>query len=124
MSGRGPHVMDVRSNFKRGARIVQIPVEWPAREGTVLKVKSRMSGAAVLIGWDDGRLDWIESADLGPLRISLVSEDEMEREPMTGPLETLLSKFIEGDSKVRHAPTTTPVRSTSGRVLTFPKGNP
>lgn len=126
MSGRGTHLMDVRSNFKRGARVVQIPLEWPAREGTVLKVKSGIPGGAVLIGWDDGRLDWIGSADLGPLRISLVSDDGTEREPTTGPLETLLSKFIGGDSEeVRHAPATTPERSTSGRVLTFsPKGRP
>jgi len=53
--------------------------------------------AAVLVRWDDGRRDWIEEADFGPLRISLISDDGTMAEPKAGPLETLLWRFMGGE---------------------------
>jgi len=51
------------------SRVIQIPHEWPERYGTVLEVKDGTASAGVLIGWDDGRRDWIESEDFRQLRI-------------------------------------------------------
>jgi hypothetical protein len=74
-------------------RVIQIFAEWPARNGTVLKARS----AAVLVGWGDGRLDWIKEADFGRLGISLIDDDGTMFDPKPGPLETLLARFMEGD---------------------------
>jgi hypothetical protein len=97
MSVRAPHLsgMDTR---KPGDRVIQIPVEWPARHGTVLEVKAGTSPAEVLIGWDDGRRDWIENEELRPLRIWFIDEDGTEVEPRPGPLETQLSKFLGNEA--------------------------
>jgi hypothetical protein len=82
--------MDTR---KPGDRVIQIPLEWPARYGTVLEVKAG-TPAEVLIGWDDGRRDWIENEDLRMLRIWFIDEDGASAEPRPGPLETQLSTFL------------------------------
>ena len=82
---------------RRGDRVIQIPVDWPARYGTVLEVKADTPPAEVLIGWDDGRQDWIENEDLHPLRIWFIRDDEPEFELKAGPLETHLSGFMGGD---------------------------
>ncbi len=95
MSGRGTQVTGVRTLFEPGTRVVQIPVEWPAREGTVLDVNPDVSAAAVLVGWDDGRQDWIEDKDLRALRIWFIGDEPM-REVEPGPLEIHLSKFMGG----------------------------
>jgi hypothetical protein len=81
---------------RKGDRLIQIPLEWPARYGTVLDVNSDVRPTAVLIGWDDGRRDWLEDEDLRPLRIWFIS-DEPIREVKAGPLEVHLAGFLGGD---------------------------
>ena len=93
MSVRVPHLVAM-STRRPGGRVIQIPVEWPARYGTVLEVKAGVPPAEVLIGWDDGRRDWIEDEDLVPLRIWFIDEDGTYGEPRPGPLETQLSTFL------------------------------
>lgn len=58
----------------RGNRIVQIPLEWPMRYGTVLSVSADNPPTATLIGWDDGRQEWIRDEDFVPLRIWLICD--------------------------------------------------
>ncbi len=94
LSGRRTQIEGVR-NGDPGARVIQIPLEWPAREGTVVEVDSDVPPAAVLIEWDDGRRDWIEDADVRALRIWVISDEPM-RELTAGPLEIQLSKFMGG----------------------------
>ena len=82
---------------RHGDRAIQIPLEWPARYGTVLEVDSGTPPTAVLVGWDDGRQDWIEDEDIRPLRIWFISDDGTEVEPRPGPLELQLSRFMGTD---------------------------
>jgi hypothetical protein len=77
-----------------GSRVIQIPLEWPAREGTVLELNSAEPSTSVLIGWDDGRQDWIKNEDIRPLRVWFIS-DEPIRELMPGPLEIHLARLME-----------------------------
>ena len=58
----------------RGSRIVQIPLEWPMRHGTVVGVSDDDPPAAFLIGWDDGRQEWIRDEEFVPLRIWLICD--------------------------------------------------
>ena len=51
-----------------GDRVVQIPLDWPSRQGTVEKVEDQ----SILIAWDDGRIGWIHEADFIPDRIWLI----------------------------------------------------
>jgi hypothetical protein len=114
-AGDEPETSVVEKRHEPGDRVFQIPLEWPARCGAVLD----MNSDAVLIGWDDGRREWIEDEDIRPLRIWFIGDAPM-REPKAGPLEIQLSKFMGGDpQEARRAPETRE-RSTSGRVLTFP----
>ena len=58
----------------RGNRIVQIPLEWPMRYGTVLSVSADDPPTAFHIGWDDGRQGWIRDEKFVPLRIWLIGD--------------------------------------------------
>ncbi len=89
---------------RQGDRVIQIFVEWPERFGTVLKVEAAASQNAVIIGWDDGRQDWIEEEDLGPLRIWLIRDDERKRELTRGPLELHLARFMEAEAVLPNTP--------------------
>lgn len=82
---------------RRGSRVIQIPVEWPAREGTVLELNSAAPATSVLIAWDDGRQDWIDVVNIRSLRIWFISDERM-RELKAGPLQVQLSKFMEADA--------------------------
>jgi len=77
-----------------GCRVVQIPVEWPSRYGTVLEVSKDASPTALLIGWDDRRRDWIENKDLRALRVWFINEGAPARELTPGPLELQLARFL------------------------------
>ncbi len=81
---------------RQGSRVIQIPLEWPARDGTVLDVDRDESRAAVLIAWDDGRQEWIDIEEIRPLRIWFVS-DEPIHQLMPGPLEAQLAGFMEAE---------------------------
>jgi hypothetical protein len=54
-----------------GDRVVQIPLEWPMRYGTVIE----SIDAAAHIAWDDGRREWIHEDDLESRGIWLVSPE-------------------------------------------------
>jgi hypothetical protein len=96
MSGRVSHLLNMGTR-RRGERLIQIFPEWPARYGTVLEVGSGARRTAVLVEWDDGRQDWIHTADFRRRRILFVSDDKRAFEPKAGPLETLLSRYMGGD---------------------------
>lgn len=88
----------------RGSRVIQIPVEWPERYGTVLDVNAGTRPTSVFVGWDDGRQDWIEDEDIGLLRIWFISEDEPKGELMPGPLELQLARFMGASPRDRGCP--------------------
>jgi hypothetical protein len=88
--------VDKRLRPLRGSRVVQIPLVWPARYGTVLEVKAGVPPAEVLIGWDDGRQDWIEDEELRASRIWLIAHEPVH-ELKAGPLEVQLAGFMKGD---------------------------
>jgi len=92
MSVRAHHHCTVDTR-RPGDRVIQIPPEWPGRCGTVLEVRGTPP-AEVLIGWDDGRRDWIEDEDLSSLRIWFIDEDGTTAEPRPGPLEMQLFTFL------------------------------
>ena len=96
MSVRMSHLSTMGTR-RRGERIIQIFPEWPARYGTVLEVGSGARRTAVLVEWDDGRQDWIHTAEFRRLRILFVSDEKPAFEPKAGPLETLLSRYMGGD---------------------------
>ena len=73
-------------------RVVQIPLEWPMRYGTVLAVSADNPPTGTFIEWDDGRQEWIRDDDFVPLRIWLVSDEK--KEPQPKPLEDLLDALI------------------------------
>lgn len=72
----------------------------------MLDVNGDAAGAAVLIGWYDGRQDWIDVEDIRPLRIWFISDDEPACELKPGPLEVQLSRFMGAE----------PVRSSQSRM--------
>ena len=80
---------------RQGSRVIQIPLEWPARDGTVLDVDD-VSRTAMLIAWDDGRRDWMEHEEIQPLRIWFVGGDGYV-EPIAGPLALQFSRFMEAE---------------------------
>lgn len=45
--------------MKVGDRVIQIPLDWPAREGTVISVDARQ----ICVAWDDGRKSWHHEVD-------------------------------------------------------------
>jgi hypothetical protein len=71
-----------------GNRVIQIPLEWPMRYGSVLAVSADNPPTALCIAWDDGRQEWVRDEDLVPLRIWLLSDEEKKHEPT--PLRDLL----------------------------------
>lgn len=82
----------------RGSRVVQIPLEWPMRYGSVLAVSADNPPTALCIAWDDGRQEWVRDEDLVSLSIWLVSDEEKRHEPT--PLQYLLDA-IRASKKVR-----------------------
>jgi hypothetical protein len=84
------HASAVDQELVRGSgnRVVQIPLEWPMRYGSVLAVSAENPPTALCIAWDDGRREWVRDEDLVPLRIWLVSDEEKKPEPT--PLQNLL----------------------------------
>lgn len=60
--------------FEVGDRVIQIPLDWPSRQGTVATV-SQTTGE-ISIQWDDGRKDWVHVNDLGREHIWLVKPPE------------------------------------------------
>ena len=60
--------------FVIGDRVIQIPIEWPSRKGTVASCDA--DHERVLIAWDDGRSDWIAEADYRVENLWLISPTE------------------------------------------------
>jgi hypothetical protein len=58
-----------------GSRVIQIPLEWRSRCGTVLSVSPDDPPTAFFIGWDDGRQEWIREEELVPQRIWLIRDE-------------------------------------------------
>ena len=59
----------------RGSRVIQIPLEWRSRSGTVADVNADDPPTAFRISWDDGRQEWIRLEEFVPQRIWLISDD-------------------------------------------------
>lgn len=59
----------------RGDRIIQIPLEWPLRYGTVADVNADDPPTAFRISWDDGREEWIREEDFVARRIWFIRDD-------------------------------------------------
>lgn len=78
----------------RGSRVIQVFPKWPARFGTVLEVNPEVSPTTMLVGWDDGRKDWIEEEEIASLGIWFVVDEQRKREPRPGPLELQLARFM------------------------------
>ena len=53
-----------------GDRVIQIPLDWPSRQGTVVALDKPSREARIL--WDDGRSEWIHEADFVNENIWLV----------------------------------------------------
>jgi hypothetical protein len=53
---------------KVGDLVVQIPIEWPTREGRVVDVRDN----SVQVKWDDERVSWYHEDDLTLENIWLV----------------------------------------------------
>lgn len=70
--------------MKIGDHVIQIPLDWPAREGTVTIAEER----CIYVAWDDGRKSWHHEADFVRDGIWLVEPPKLQF-PKPGELESL-----------------------------------
>jgi hypothetical protein len=59
--------------LRLGDRVIQIPLDWPSRQGTVISLD--VPGHQVCVAWTDGRKSWIHEADFVREGIWLVAPD-------------------------------------------------
>lgn len=68
-----------------GDRVIQIPLDWPSRQGSVISLDK--PGSQVCVAWDDGRKSWIHEADFVRENLWLVDPNvKITSEPTVAPV--------------------------------------